>query len=103
MILSHSEKSFSSSMIGHNTSRMDGLISTVIVAPIWVVDYLKLMWARVLFTGESKRVPDSIGFIKSPEITIDSDSPLNFNIDGEDLTTLPVHIEVKTAALKLNF
>jgi len=103
MILEHSEKSFSSSMIGHNTSRMDGLISTVIVAPISVVDYLKLMWARVLFSGESKRVPDSIGFIKSPEITIDSDSPLNFNIDGEDLTTLPVHIEVKTAALKLNF
>jgi uncharacterized hydrophobic protein (TIGR00271 family) len=73
------------------------------VAPISVVDYLKLMWARLLFSGESKRIPDSIGFIKSPEITIDSDSPLNFNIDGEDLTTLPVHVEVKTAALKLNF
>ena len=68
MILEHSEKSFSSSMIGHNTSRMDGLISTVIVAPISVVDYLKLMWARLLFSGESKRIPDSIGFIKSPEI-----------------------------------
>ena len=103
MILEHSEKSFASSMIGHNTSRMDGLISTVIVAPISVVDYLKLMWARILFSGESKRVPDSIGFIKSPQLTIDSDSPLNFNIDGEDLTTLPVHIEVKPAALKLNF
>ena len=103
MILEHSEKSFSSSIIGHNTSRMDGLISTVIVAPISVVDYLKLMWARILFSGDSKRVPDSIGFIKSPKITIDSDSPLDFTIDGEDVITLPVNIEVKSAALKLNF
>jgi len=103
MILEHSEKSFASAMIGHNTSRMDGLISTVIVAPISIMDYFKLMWARILFSGESSRVPASIGFIKSPELTIDSDSPLNFNIDGEDLTTLPVHIEVKPAALKLNF
>ncbi|BHH84404.1 TIGR00341 family protein [Desulforhopalus sp. 52FAK] len=103
MILEHSEKSYASAMIGHNTSRMDGLISTVIVAPISVLDYLKLMWTRILFSGDSNRVPASIGFIKSPQLTIDSDSPLNFNIDGEDLTTLPVHIEVKPAALKLNF
>ena len=103
MILEHSEKSFASAMIGHNTSRMDGLISTIIVAPISVVDYIKLIWARLLFTGESRRVPASIGFIKSPQLTIDSDGPLNFYIDGEDLTNLPVHIEVKPSALRLNF
>lgn len=103
MILEHSERSFSSSIIGHNTSRGDGLVSTVIVAPISVVDYLKLIWARVFFSSESKRIPNSIGFIKSPQITIDSDSALNFSIDGEDLTTLPARIEVRPAALRLNF
>jgi len=101
LMLEDTDHSFASRIVAHDSSFEDGMISLVLIAPFSVVDYLKLLWNRVLFSGVGAAA-DSIGYIKSPEITIDSKRNLEVTLDGEETTQLPAHFKTLPAAVKLN-
>jgi len=56
-----------------------------------------------IVTGKiSKTIPDSIGFIKSPQINLKSESELNVYIDGEKEGKTPIDCRVIANAIKIN-
>jgi len=101
-ILENAERRVFSGMEENDCSFQDGMISTVIVAPFSVVDYFRLMWIRVFLSSESGRMPDSVGHIKTSEISIESDRELMVSIDGEDVTVTPAHFRVQPNAVKIS-
>jgi uncharacterized hydrophobic protein (TIGR00271 family) len=102
MILQHSRGTFASRLISYDHSFSDGMISLVITAPISIIAYVKLLWQALKSTKEYKKLPSSIGYIKSPQIDIEPETPLNVNIDYHDATQTPLHCETITNAVRVN-
>jgi len=102
MIIQHHKRSLASRLIAHDSSRMDGLISLVVVAPISVFDYVKFVLSTLIRSEEDRTIPESIGYIKSPEITIETEQPMLVEIDGDSVTKTPLHCKVLPAAVRVN-
>jgi len=101
LLFANPEHSFASRLIAHDSSFTDGLLSMVVVAPMSIIDYFRLMF-RILTGKISSTVPDSIGFIKNPHINLESENELNIYIDGEEGGKTPVDCRVIPEAIKIN-
>lgn len=102
VILETPELSYASSMIGHDCSPDDSMVSTVVIAPFSIVDYVKLLWLRIFSDPDSKKLPSSVGYIKSTEMIIEPSPQLDVVIDGERSASTPAHILVLPDAVKVN-
>ena len=102
VILETPELSYASGMIANDCSNEDTMISTVVIAPISVVDYLKLLWLRIFYDPDSKRLPPSVGLVKSSEMIIEPTPQLDVKIDGDTATSTPAHLIVLSKAVKVN-
>jgi uncharacterized hydrophobic protein (TIGR00271 family) len=102
MILQHSRGSFASRLIFHDHSFTDGMISLVISAPISIIEYLKLLRQALRFSKKYKKLPSSIGYIKSPQIDIEPETRLDVIIDDQQITHTPLHCETITKAVRIN-
>jgi len=102
MILQQSRRSFASSLISHDHSFSDGMISMVISAPISIIAYVTLLWQALRSSKGYKQLPSSIGYIKSPQIDIAAEIPFDVLIDDEDATHTPLHCENIPKALRVN-
>jgi uncharacterized hydrophobic protein (TIGR00271 family) len=102
VILETPELSYASGMIANDCSNEDTMISTVVIAPISVVDYLKLLWLRIFYDPDSKRLPPSVGLVKSSEMIIEPTPKLEVKIDGDTTTSTPAHFIVLSKAVKIN-
>ncbi len=101
LLFANPEHSFASRLIAHDSSFTDGLLSMVVVAPMSIVDFFRLMF-RIITGRISRTIPDSIGFIKSPHINLESENDLNVYIDGEEGGKTPVDCRVIADAIKIN-
>ena len=78
------------------------MVSTVVIAPFSVVDYLKLLWLRIFSDPDSRKLPPSVGLVKSTEQIIEPSPQLDVIIDGEAATSTPAHLRVAPRAVKVN-
>ncbi len=102
VILETPELSYASGMIADDCSFEDGMVSTMVIAPFSIIDYLKLLWLRVFSDPDSNRLSPSVGYIKTTELYIEPTPQLDVIIDGEKSTTTPAHIRVVPDAVKVN-
>ncbi len=102
MIIQHHQRSLASRLISSDSSLTDGMISTVVSAPISIVDYLKFLAQLFRTSGDRRRLPASIGYIKTPQIDIESEPGLDVFIDGECVTQTPLHCEALPQAVRIN-
>jgi len=102
MILQHSRGSFASRLISHDHSFTDGMVSLLISAPISIIEYLKLLGQALRFSKKYKKLPNSIGYIKSPQIDIEPETRLDVIIDDQHATHTPLHCEVIAKAVHVN-
>lgn len=102
MIVQHHRRSLASRLIAHDSSGIDGMISLVVVAPFSVIDYVKFVFHALTLSKDDKTIPPSTGYIKSPEITIETEQPMQVEIDGEPVTKTPLHCKVLPAAVRIN-
>ena len=103
MLLQHSRGSFASRLISHDHSFTDGMASLVISAPISIIAYAKLLRQAIRSSKRFKKLPSSIGYIKSPRIDIDPGTRLEVVIDDEHTTHTPLHCETIAKAVRINF
>jgi uncharacterized hydrophobic protein (TIGR00271 family) len=102
MILHHSRGSFASRLISHDHSFTDGMASLVISAPISIIEYVKLLRQALRSSKRYKKLPSSIGYIKSPQIDIEPKTRLNVIIDDQQTTQTPLHCETIAKAVRIN-
>ena len=102
VILETPELSYASGMIANDCSNEDAMVSTVVIAPISIVDYMKLLWLRIFSDPDSRRLPPSVGLVKSSEMIIEPTPHLDVNIDGEATSSTPLHLRVLPKAVKVN-
>jgi uncharacterized hydrophobic protein (TIGR00271 family) len=102
MIVQHHEKSLASNLIDHDSSFTDEMISLVISAPSSIFDYLKFLTRVIWKKGVHKRVPKTVGYIKSSKITIDTGKKIDVIIDNEKVTQTPLHCETIPKAIRVN-
>ncbi len=102
MILQHSRGSFASRLIAHDHSFSDGMISLVVSAPISIIAYVKLLRQALRLSKRYKKLPDSIGYIKSPQIDIATETPFDVFIDDELATHTPLHCETMPGVARVN-
>ena len=102
MILQHFRGSFASRLISHDHSLTDGMASLVISAPISIIEYVKLLRQALRSSKRYKKLPSSIGYIKSPQIDIESEIRLDVFIDDQHATHTPLHCEAIAKAVHVN-
>ncbi len=102
MIVQRHKRTLASRLISHDSALTDGMISMVITAPTSIVDYFTFLYQTFLCRGQRKRIPSTIGYIKSPAITIETEEPFEVVIDGENITQTPLHCETLPRAVRIN-
>ncbi len=102
MILQHSRGSFASRLISHDHSFTDGMATLVISAPISIIEYVKLLRQALRSSKGYKKLPNAIGYIKSPQIDIEPETRLDVIIDDQHATHTPLHCEAIAKAVHIN-
>lgn len=102
MIVQHHERTLASRLISHDSSLTDGMISMVVTAPTSISSYLSFLYQTFRCRGKRKRIPSTIGYIKSSSIHIETETPLEVTIDGESATQTPLHCETIPQAVRIN-
>lgn len=102
MIIQHHEGTLASKLISHDSSFADGMISMLVSAPRSIVEYFTFLIQAIKPTADRKKIPMTIGYIKSPRIDIESERKLDVYIDGEQATHTPVHCEAIKEAVRIN-
>lgn len=102
IVVEHALSSIISKRLIKETSTNDGMFHVVIIAPenLFV---LFIFLLRSLFAGTKplKNVPSFIGYIKTPSLHICTDGPLDYTIDGEEITTDDLRLQVEEKQLLL--
>ncbi len=91
-----------SDLIENDSSIRDGATGLVLASPISIVEYIKFLFQLLLPRTRRKALPSAIGYIKSSELRIELDQPLDVFIDGERATTTPVVCTTLPAAVRVN-
>ncbi len=102
VIIKHHNRTLVSKLIADDSSLTDGMISLVITAPISIIDYLIFLYQTFRSQKKHRHIPTTVGYIKSPAITVTTDEPLAVTIDGEDSTHTPLHCETIPLAVRVN-
>lgn len=102
MIVQRHKRTLASRLISHDSALGDGMISMVITSPTSIVDYFSFLYQTFFYREGRKRIPSTVGYIKSPTITIETEEPFDVVIDGESLTRTPLHCETLPRAVRIN-
>jgi len=94
--------SFASRLISQELLLKDGKISMLILAPLSVVDYFKLLLKSIRPSIGSKNLPSSVGYMVSPQMDIETEPQLDVLIDDYQVTVTPLHCEVVTNGVRIN-
>jgi len=102
MIVQYHKGSLASRLILQDSSPIDGMISLVLVAPFSMIDYVRFLVHTLTRSEDDTTIPESTGYIRYPEITIETEEPLQVEIDGEQTATTPLHCRVLPGAIRIN-
>lgn len=102
MIVRHHKLSLAARLVPDSGSVRDGSISLFIASPFSVIEYLKFIFQSLIPPSKTRRLPKSIGYIKSRHIEIESDQHLDVFIDGEKATSTPLNCETIPEAIQIN-
>lgn len=102
VIVTHSADSFSSRLIASDENALDGMLSLLIAVPTSVMGYLDFLYRVLKGHITVNKLPDTLAYIKTRELTIETSNTLPIEIDGEDLSQTPAQCSVQPLALKIN-
>jgi uncharacterized hydrophobic protein (TIGR00271 family) len=99
VVIEHDNNTCASSLVKDYLSVNDGKLSALLVSPASIMDYIKYLYLA-LFKSSKKSLPDSVGFIKSESVSIESTPPLEVKVDGREFTSTPVEFTVVKEAVR---
>jgi uncharacterized hydrophobic protein (TIGR00271 family) len=90
-------------LINTSLSVQDGKISTIVIAPRSISQYLAFLLVA-LFQGKRRvrRLPAAVSYFKSDYLRIESNQPMRFFVDGRKRSAKTVELKLYKRAVKLN-
>lgn len=101
-VFEHDNKTVSKNLLNEPLTTVDGKVFAVLVAPRSILDYLGFLGRITLSKTKSfTKLPESIGYLKSSEITISSERPYPVLVDRETTIETPVTLHVDKEILSV--
>ncbi len=100
VIIEHDNHTGASSLVQDFLSVNDGKLSALLLSPASIANYLYYLYVSIFKKSKNTNLPDSVGFIKSESLSIESAQPLDVMVDGEKVTQTPVEFRVKKQAVQ---
>lgn len=91
-----------SNVIAGDCSMVDGMIALLIISPTSLLGHMRLLLGLLVGNVTSRKLPDTLGYIKSPALSIETSKALPVVIDGQAYGTTPADCRVQPRALKVN-
>ncbi len=101
VIIEHDNHTGASSLVQDYLAVNDGKLAALLLSPASIADYLYYLYVSIFKKSKNTSLPESVGFIKSGALVVESAEPLDVMIDGEKVTRTPVEFEVKKQAVNL--
>lgn len=102
MVFEHNSKQGNYNIFNEDLSLHDGLLNAFILAPKSILSYIYYLFIVFFYHRFSfKRLPRSIGVIKSSKIIIQSSKEIDFTIDGALLCSKKLELEIVRDALNI--
>ncbi len=102
VVVEHDNHTGASSLVKKYLSVSDGKLSALIISPASIADYLYYLYVSIFRkTGSSGGLPDSVGFIKSESLYVESSPELDVMIDGSKVAKTPIEFKVEKQAVRL--
>ncbi len=101
VVIEHDNHTFASALVQDDLSPSDGRLSALLVSPTSIVDYLQYLYISLFKTSKNGQLPNSVGFIKTSSLSVESSPPLMLSVDGREIGDTPVKFEVKKQAIRL--
>ncbi|MDY0249338.1 MAG: DUF389 domain-containing protein [Pseudomonas sp.] len=90
-------------LINTSISIQDGKVSTLLIAPKSISQYLMfLIKASFNFDKKVSRLPESMSYVRSNYLRVDSTTPLTFYIDSQKREAHSIELELYPDAVKIN-
>jgi uncharacterized hydrophobic protein (TIGR00271 family) len=98
VVIEHDNHTCASSLVKDSLSVSDGKLSALLVSPTSIMDYIKYLYIS-LFKSSKKSLPDSVGFVKTESLSVESTPPLDVMIDGKEHGKTPVEFKIQKQAI----
>lgn len=96
-------RSAAAKLINTSLSVQDGKVSTVIISPKSVTEYLSFLLTALLKGDKGvKRLPSAVSYIKSQKLTIEANQPLEYYVDGARREADVIDLELYPQAVNIN-
>lgn len=90
-------------MLTTSISVQDGKVSSILIAPKSIMDYLAFLLKAVFHKDKtSAKLPKAISYIRSQYLKIDSQKPLTYYLDSQPRSANCIEMELYPEAVKLN-
>ena len=102
VILNHTTKGLLAKVFNLEQSMRNGSITLVIISPYSLLEYVKLIVSILTHSKEKKKLPKSIGYIKSKSFEIKASSSKRIYFEDFKSFELPVKCEIIQDAVRFN-
>ena len=100
--VSRSDASPLSRRVVDETTPNDGMLNALVLAPRSVIEAIRFLFASLLLRNHHKgSLPDFIGHIKTEALSIKSNKPVGYVVDGESRSAEEIHLAIRSGALLL--
>jgi uncharacterized hydrophobic protein (TIGR00271 family) len=100
--IEYNNNTFASKLIASQLSASDGKLAIVILSPTSIMQYMGYIFKSLVSHLTPKTLPQSVGYIRSSKIVIETKEPLDVLVDSTPLGHTPMELEVKEKSLALS-
>ena len=100
--IEYNNNTFASKLIASQLSASDGKLAIVILSPTSIMQYMGYIFKSLVSHLTPKHLPQSVGYIRSSKIVIETKEPLDVLVDSSPLGQTPMSLEVKEKSLALS-
>lgn len=103
VIVEHGRGSLLTRHILDDTSKRDGKLNALILAPRSIFEFLRFLFATVFlpFSRMANQQPDFIGHIRTSELTLSDKKAIPFLLDGKKYSAETIFLQVRPKAVRL--
>ncbi len=103
MVFEHNSKQSAASIINEDFSLHDGQLNALVLAPTSILSYLYYLFLIYFYNHFSmKKLPKSIGVIKTSKLTIESKNPIDYKLDGIRMSAKSIEMKILKDSLNLS-